>query len=106
MLAQIAWLLILMCGVGVVYIWWQSQEIKVLAKAAAERQCRELGLQYLDDSIILRGIAPNHLFKGRPCLLRRYVFEFSSTGDERYEGRVTTLGRRVTSVEVDAHRFH
>lgn len=106
MLAQIAWLICIFVIAGMAYVWWQSQEIKELAKLAAKKQCDELALQYLDDSIVLTKISPHHLFKGRPCLRRRYTFEFSSTGGERYQGWVTTLGRRITDVELETHRIH
>lgn len=34
---------------------------------------------------------------------RRYVFEFASTGDARYQGIVSLLGNQLLELEMDAH---
>ena len=36
---------------------------------------------------------------------RRWQFEFSVTGGERYTGTVITLGMRILSFELPPHRF-
>lgn len=99
---SLSWLTLLL---AVVYHWWQSQKIKEIALVYTRRQCKELDLQLLDDNINLRGFWLKRNAQGRMSIWRSYNFEFSSTGDERYRGRVVTLGRRVTDIDLQPHRL-
>ncbi|HIF54400.1 MAG TPA: DUF3301 domain-containing protein, partial [Methylococcaceae bacterium] len=36
---------------------------------------------------------------------RSYQFEFTSTGEERYHGKVIMLGRQVINIQLDAYRI-
>ena len=96
------WLTLLL---AIVYHWWQSQKIKEIALISTRRHCKELELQLLDDNINLRGLWLKRNEQGQLKIWRAYNFEFSSTGDERYRGRVVTLGRKVTNIELDPHRL-
>ncbi len=92
--------------VFLLYHWWQSQKTKETALHYTRRQCQQLELQLLDDNISLRGFWLKRDEKGRLRIWRAYNFEFSSTGDERYSGRVVTLGNRVTDLHLAPHRLH
>ncbi len=85
--------------------WWQGQRVKEVALRATRRHCEELDLQLLDDSIGLRAIWLKRDASGRLCWWRSYNFEFTSSGDDRYRGRVVTLGDRVESILVPPHRI-
>ncbi|WP_286237635.1 DUF3301 domain-containing protein [Neptuniibacter halophilus] len=87
------------------YHWWQSQKVKEAALRYTRRHCKELELQLLDDNINLRGFWLKRDSQGRVRIWRAYNFEFSSTGEERYSGRVVTLGGRVTDLHLDPHRL-
>ncbi|WP_415901616.1 DUF3301 domain-containing protein [Neptuniibacter sp. QD29_5] len=87
------------------YHWWQSQKIKEVALRYTRRQCKELELQLLDDNINLRGFWLKRDTKGQIRIWRSYNFEFSSTGDERYSGRVIILGKAITDFQLDPHRM-
>lgn len=86
-------------------IWWQGQKVREIALAHARRECRTMDLQLLDESVALRGLWLRRDPEGRIHLWRRYRFEFTSTGDERYSGEVITLGSRVTGFSVAPHRI-
>lgn len=88
------------------YHWWQSQKVKEVALIRTRRQCKELDVQLLDDNINLRAFWLKRDGKGMVRIWRSYNFEFSSTGEERYAGRVTTLGHIVTDFHMDPHRIH
>ncbi len=87
------------------YHWWQAQKVKEVALRYTRRECQSLELQLLDDNINLRGFWLRRDDKGQTRVWRSYNFEFSSTGDERYSGRVVTLGRKVTDFHLDPHRL-
>ncbi|WP_207061461.1 DUF3301 domain-containing protein [Motiliproteus sp. SC1-56] len=85
--------------------WWSAKGVKELAYQACRRYCRELDLQLLDDTLVLRGLWLKRDPGGRLRFWRSYLFEFSSTGDERYRGRVILLGRRIEGIQLEPHRM-
>lgn len=64
---------------------------------------REQDLQLLDQTIVLKGVWPCRSDSGSLQLRRRYAFEFTSTGEERYKGLIELNGRRVQRIELEAH---
>jgi len=83
--------------------WWQARQAKQLALYYALQRCRALNLQLLDQSVVLRRTRLQRDTSGQLCLRRYYQFEFSSTGDQRYGGRLTLAGQRLLSIELDPH---
>jgi len=82
--------------------WWDSMRAREAAVAASRRACRAFEHQFLDDSVVLRGIRPQRDPRGGWCLARLYHFEFSPGGAGRYSGYTRVLGRRVVDVHLDA----
>jgi len=101
-LQALFWLCII---VLLIHHWWQSQKIKEIALQHTLRKCKELDLQLLDASINLRGLWLKRDNEGKIRIWRSYNFEFSSTGDERYPGKVVMLGNRITNFEMAPHRM-
>lgn len=82
--------------------WWDSMRAREAAVAACRRACRTFDTQFLDDSVVLRGIRPRRDAGGILCVARLYRFEFTRTGEGRHWGYVRLLGRRVVDVHLDA----
>ena len=87
------------------YHLWRSVGIRERCITAVKRHLREHELQLLDDNIALRALWWKRNSQGQIRVWRRYHFEFSSQGDERYQGRVITLGEHIESIELQAHRL-
>lgn len=102
-LTVLIWLFVL---VGAGYYWWRALQAKDIAFAAANRHCREMDVQMLDQSVYLRRLWFRRNAKGALCLWRAFYFEFTSTGEDRYSGRVIMLARRIERVELEPHRVH
>lgn len=85
--------------------WWSAKGVKEIAYRASVRHCRELDLQLLDETLLLRGLWLKRDSHGRIRFWRSYLFEFSSTGDERYQGQVVVLGRQVEKIALQPHRI-
>ncbi|MFK7864176.1 MAG: DUF3301 domain-containing protein [Pseudohongiellaceae bacterium] len=83
--------------------WWKSDKIKVHALGFVHQYCKQRNLQLLDQTLVLRGLWPARDTDGRLQLRRRYCFEFASTGKDRYQGAISLLGRRLLSLDLDAH---
>ena len=99
-LMDLVWLALL---VVLVNHWWRSRDAKAFPLQYAARRCKDLELQLLDQSMVLK---KSRLRPGDIGLLqwyRRYDFEFSSTGHERYPGSVELAGNRLLGIEMSAY---
>ena len=87
------------------WYWWRAKEIKDLVLQAAKQYCKTMDVLLLDDAIYLRGIWFKRDSEGRVRVWRRFLFEFTATGEERYTGRAILLGKRIEHIQLDAHRM-
>ena len=85
--------------------WFNAQKTKEIALATARDHCLTMEVQMLDDYVALNGIRLKRGPLGKIQLQRSFLFEFSSTGNERYNGTVLMLGRRVESVDMEPYRI-
>ena len=97
-------LLLTLAGVIAVY-WWQSGMFKGRARELAIAHCRQLGLQLLDQSMVITGIWPALSDNGKIEFRRTYQFEFSSIGDRRYQGLLVMQGLRLKSIELETYKL-
>lgn len=87
------------------WYWWKARAVKEVALRTAKDHCRKMGVMLLDDAVFLRGFWFKRDADGRLRIWRRFLFEFATTGEHRYTGRVILLGWRVQSVQLDPHRI-
>ena len=97
-------LLLVLAGLGALY-WWQSGLFKGKARQLATEHCRQLDLQLLDQSMVITGFWPVRTSLGNIAFRRTYQFEFASTGDQRYRGRVVREGMTLKSIELEAYKL-
>ena len=95
------------CLLVALFCWfvWSAIGAREFAYRTVKQHCEQQGLQLLDEHVALRGLWLKRNRRGRLCWWRSYKFEFSSTGDERYRGLVTILGRELESIEMQPHRM-
>jgi len=86
--------------------WWHNKGIKDKAVLISKRYCDEGGVQMLDGSVWLRALWFKRDAQGHVRFWRKYVFEFSSTGERRYHGELVMLGETVELVDMEPHRLH
>ncbi len=85
--------------------WFNGQQVKEVAFKAVRAHCLELDVQMLDEYVALAGIRLKRDRAGKMKLQRAFRFEFSSTGNERYNGVCMMLGRQVESIQMEPYRF-
>ncbi len=90
-------------AVALISFWWQGDAIKMIAMQTLYQYCKEQNLQLLDQTIVLKGIWPQRNASGSLQLRRRYSFEFTSTGEQRYKGMIELNGRRMQHLELEPH---
>ena len=87
------------------WYWWSSQGIKETAFKAAKQHCEKMEVMLLDESLVLRAIWFKKDNQRRLRLWRRYLFDFTATGTDRYEGQVIILGQKITHIQLAPHRI-
>jgi hypothetical protein len=96
--------IILICFICLAYIYWfNSQKAKEIALETARDHCLAMEVQMLDGYVALNGIWLKRNQTGKIQLQRSFLFEFSPTGNERYNGVVLMLGRRVESIYTESY---
>lgn len=68
--------------------------------SAARTACEREGLQFLDDSVVIRKTRFARDGQGRLGLQRTYVFEYSDTGNNRLPGWVVVSGTHVIEIST------
>ncbi|HEV7166307.1 MAG TPA: DUF3301 domain-containing protein [Gammaproteobacteria bacterium] len=84
-----------------IWFWNDSLLARERMLETCARLCRDLRLQFLDETVTLASIRPGRSEAGWLEFTRLYLFEFSGTGQDRWQGRATLAGRRVVSVQFD-----
>lgn len=95
---------LVLVGLGAIY-WWQSGLFKGRARELAMEHCRQLELQLLDQSMVITGFWPIRNSSGNLVFRRTYQFEFSSTGDRRYRGKLILQGMALKSIDLEAYKI-
>jgi len=88
------------------WYWSYSQKIKQLALRASVKRCNEAGVQFLDHSVVLHRISFAKNQAKRWKMIREYRFEFTSTGENRYTGRVIMQSHHVVSSELEPYSLN
>ncbi|MEB4592491.1 DUF3301 domain-containing protein [Candidatus Thiothrix sp. Deng01] len=84
-----------------VWFWLDSLNARERAVAAAIRACREINVQFLDQTVALESLKPARNAYGQVVLRRIYGFEYSQQGVERRHGRAILRGRMLEQVQLD-----
>lgn len=85
--------------------WWRAKGVKEVALTAVRNYCKQMDIDMLDEFVMLRALWFKRNDKGEWCIWRSYNFEFSTTGEDRYMGKIVMLGNKVQNVEVEPHRI-
>ena len=91
--------LILTCAAAV-WLWIDSLHAREAAVAAARHACAVEGLMLLDDTVAIAALKLARNDDGRIQVQRAYNFEYSDTGNNRRNGSVVLLGRRVVVFNI------
>jgi len=86
--------------------WWRAHGIRERALQLARQHCARQGVELLDENVALRRLRLRRGANGMLCLAREYGFEFTASGQDRYDGSITMLGQRPGPIELEPFRFH
>ncbi|WP_346836949.1 DUF3301 domain-containing protein [Microbulbifer sp. SAOS-129_SWC] len=84
---------------------WAGLAAKEQVRKATRKHCEQLGVQLLDDTVVLTRTRLKRDRRGQIRLQRSYEFEFTSTGEHRYAGIAILHGRRITQIQLAPHHL-
>lgn len=87
------------------WVWWIERGIMQWAYGYAKKYCHENDIQLLDDNIRLSSMKLKKNSANKWKIARCFKFEFTSTGEQRYEGKIETLGSRINNIQLDPFRI-
>jgi hypothetical protein len=90
--------------IGAVWYWFHAIRAKEVARLAGRRRCNEVGVIFLDDTVMLTRLRLRRDGMGRMKIYREFQFEFASDGGVRYGGEIALLGERVVSLVMEPYR--
>lgn len=84
-----------------IWLIWAALGASRLAHEQARSTCRNNGLQWLDESAVLKRVHWAKDPKGRWGLVRTYQFEFTASGSHRYRGWLYFRGKSLVHTELE-----
>ncbi len=91
--------------VGFLLYWSSSQQIREIAFKTAKAYCQKMEIQMLDDYVALNALWFKRDEYGKIRVWRSYLFEFTATGEDRYNGKIIMLGKSIESIQLEPHRI-
>ena len=92
-------------GLLVAYGFYHVTLLREQAYKCAIHHCQKLDLQLLDQNVAMKGV----WFKRDDNRFWRFwiafEFEFSTTGEERYTGRIVMLGGKIANIILPPYRL-
>ena len=92
--------------VAIAWYWSNTQKLKQFALNASIKCCKESGVQFLDHSVVMHRFSFMKNTHNRWKLIREYHFEFTSTGENRYTGRVLLQGHHIVKTELEPYTIN
>ena len=94
-------------GLLTLFLYWlDSIRAKEIATTKARDACKKVMLEFLDETVSIKKIRLRRNGQGRLMFLRLYQFEFTSTGQHRYRGFVSILGKHLLDVEMEPYQLN
>lgn len=87
------------------WFFFDGMQVREVALRAGRDYCRNIGVQFLDETVSRQRMALARDASGTLRIRRVYVFEFTSDGERRYTGEIAMLGARVAGVQAQMHRI-
>ncbi|MFQ5661562.1 MAG: DUF3301 domain-containing protein [Gammaproteobacteria bacterium] len=91
-------LLLLLLLAVIVLFWFETLRLREQVIIRCQQVCREANLQLLDQTVALIALSLRKALNGGLHLYRRYQFEVSDDGVNRFPGYVDLVGRHIITI--------
>ena len=86
---------------GVAWFWMDSARSREIATGTCKVVCGREQLQFLDDTVSLQRIGLARDPRGSVRVRRSYRFEYTTSGERRYQGLLVMLGGQLEVLNMD-----
>jgi hypothetical protein len=95
-----AWsaLVFMLVAAALGWFWHDGLATRESANRAAHEACQQLGLQFLDGTVVFVRLALTRVRSGHLTLRRTYVFDYTANSIERRQGFVVLTAQRLESI--------
>ena len=87
------------------FYWSSAMRAREIAFIAANAYCEKMEVLLLDEYVALNAQWLKRGDDGKLKAWRSYQFEFTSTGADRYQGKVIILGREIVTIQLEPYRI-
>ena len=86
-------------------IWflWSGIRSKEIACHLGAAHCEQNGVQFLDQTVERRQLRLTKDTRNNPCWYRSFRFEFATSGEFRYHGKIEMYGHHLKSITMDPY---
>lgn len=82
------------------WYWSDTSKAREMAIAHGKRACKDMNLQFLDETVVRFRTTAKRGPEGQMRLARDFSFEFTPDGIRRYPGHVRLLGNRLQMLDI------
>lgn len=86
---------------GLVWFWADSARAREQMLKRLRRLCQEMNVQLLDETASLARLTLGRGVEGHVQLRRRYTFEYSISGVDRWRGTAELRGRYIECIHME-----
>lgn len=83
------------------FYWFDTAAAKELAVRHGHKACKDINVQFLDESVVRYRTRVQRGYSGNLCFARDFRFEFTADGRVRYQGFIRLLGKRLQTLDMD-----
>lgn len=96
-------LVILLCIALISFQFWRLRGIAEHIIAFSKNYCEKNNLQFIS---LARQSTKLTVFKGKLDWKITYLLEFSSNGEDAYNGHLVSIGKQVASIDLPAYKIN
>lgn len=96
-------ILSLILFVAILALAWHLISIRERALEVAKLHCQKIQVQFLDGSVRRDAFRLARNTQGIVSFRQTFLFEFTSTGEKRYQGQIVFIGSKLISMELEPH---
>ena len=85
--------------------WYDSVQVKELARRAGDHACKKHDVQFLDNTVVKQKTSFQRHHASLFQLQRNYTFDYSLDGEKRMSGIIIMFGHRLREVQMDFHTY-
>ncbi|TWH64278.1 uncharacterized protein DUF3301 [Azomonas agilis] len=82
---------------------WYAQGIREAALARVKQHCTKLDLVLLDEYVAFQKLDWAYDLYGTKRIIWIYAFEFTVTGEQRYQGSITMFSKNPGRISLEPH---